>query len=46
MGHRMRLWSLEWLAICVQELSRAALGEQKAYVLFDKRAQANVLDSH
>jgi hypothetical protein len=28
----VRLWSLEWLSICVQELGRAAIGEQKAYV--------------
>lgn len=32
-SHRVRLWSLEWLSICVQELGRAAIGEQKAYVL-------------
>jgi hypothetical protein len=32
MTHRVRLWSLEWLSICVQELGRAAIGEQKAYV--------------
>jgi hypothetical protein len=30
--HRVRVWSLEWLSICVQELGRAAIGEQKAYV--------------
>jgi len=30
MSHRVKLWSLEWLSICVQELGRAAVGEQKA----------------
>jgi hypothetical protein len=34
LSHRVRLWSLEWLSICVQELGRAAIGEQKAYVPF------------
>jgi hypothetical protein len=34
LSHRVRLWSLEWLSICVQELGRAAIGEQKAHVPF------------
>jgi len=34
LSHKVRLWSLEWLSICVQELGRAAIGEQKAYVPF------------
>lgn len=28
-GRRMRVWSLEWLAICVEEIGRAGISEQK-----------------
>lgn len=27
--NRMRLWALEWCGICVEEIGRAGLSEQK-----------------
>lgn len=30
-GWRMRLWGLEWLGICVEEVGRAGISDQKRY---------------
>jgi hypothetical protein len=37
--HKMRLWGLEWCGICVEEIGRAGISEQKKYVHpFPRRA--------
>lgn len=30
--HKMRLWGLEWCGICVEEIGRAGISDQKKYV--------------